>query len=1100
MPRPLKVLFLLSVMHWNGLLPSISQAQLEHTKILFESSRDGNSEIYVMNANGSNQTRLTFNYGGQADPAWSPFPSGVSPVTFTEVSGIAGLLATGPGYGIGWGDYDNDGDEDLYVPRNNPSLVEQFYRNNGNGTFTEVGTSSGVALGSGMGVTWGDYDNDGDLDAYVVVGQGPGGINNRLYRNEGNGTFTEVALDAGVNVQSSGGAAWGDYDNDGWLDLYLARRSQPNTLYRNNGNGTFQTVAANAGVNLTNDAITPAWGDYDDDGDLDLYLVNDSDSVSRLFRNNGNGTFSQVAASAGVANTGSGRGVAWGDYDNDGDLDIVVANAESGAMRLYQNQGNGSFVNRSALAGTNNTPAANGVAWADYDRDGYLDLYVSNVGFPNQLFRNRGDGTFEEVAATVNVQGNATDASTGVTWVDYDNDGDMDIYVLNDGADQTNYLFQNEGNANKWLELTLRGTLSNRAAIGARVHSFTGSMRQRRDVDGGSGLLSQPSLPVEFGFGGISTVDSVVILWPSGTRQVLTSITTNQRLTVIEGINDLTPPINEIIRTIAGNGTAAYSGDNSPATQASLNRPFGILAHSGNLYIADYTNHVIRKVDSQGTMTTIAGDGFGAGITNGGRYGGDNGPATQASLNTPEEMAFDSHGNLYIADVFNHRIRRVTPAGIISTVAGDGFSAGNGNGRFTGDNGPATESSLSAPTGVAVDADDILYISDTYNHRVRRVDTNGIITTIAGDGDQGFSGDGGAATAARLRYPNGLAIDSEGNLFVADEINGRIRRVDTQGIITTVAGDGVVVDNFGRFFGEGIPAIQASLSRPSAIAFDADDNLYVADQFNHRIRKIDTSGIITTVAGDGFMDSQHGGRYTGDGGPALLASLDAPVGVTVDAVGNVFIADSDNNRIRKVIRAQAPSIVTHAVMIGLPPAFGAPGDTLRIPLILTSVENSVGGLQLDIPITGGIPAEFVTLEDSTGGFGFTGLHSTFGDTTRLIFHSPATDLLPVGTITLGHLVIRLDADAPLGSTHPLQLVNVEVSDSSGFLLPDSVVFGEIQVGIRGDLNLDGHVSILDIIRIARIIVGKSVTPDSGSTAFHIADMDVSGIIDVADVV
>ena len=185
---------------------------------------------------------------------------------------------------------------------------------------------------------------------------------------------------------------------------------------------------------------------------------------------------------------------------------------------------------------------------------------------------------------------------------------------------------------------------------------------------------------------------------------------------------------------------------------------------------------------------------------------------------------------------------------------------------------------------------------------------------------------------------------------------------------------------------------------------------------------------------------------------------------------------------------------------GASSAFGAPGDTLRIPLTLTSFETPIGGLQLDIPLTDGIPAEFVALEDSTGDFGFTGAYNTFSDTTRLIFHSPAASLLPAGTVTLGRLVIRLDPAAPLGSTHTLRLANVQVSDSLGILLPDSLTFGELQVGIRGDLNLDGQVSILDVIRIARIIVGKEVKPDSVSTAFHIADMDISGIIDVSDII
>ena len=330
-----------------------------------------------------------------------------------------------------------------------------------------------------------------------------------------------------------------------------------------------------------------------------------------------------------------------------------------------------------------------------------------------------------------------------------------------------------------------------------------------------------------------------------------------------------------IITTFAGKGIANYSGDGGPANRASLAHPNGVAVDAkGNVYIADIDNDRIRRVGTDGIITTFAGGG--------GRSLRDRGPATLAGLQFPAHMAIDATGVVYIADIDNDRIRRVGTDGIITTFAGGGGSLG--------DREPATQARLSVPHGVAVDAQGNVYIAEVGNHRIRRVGTDGIITTIAGTGTRGFSGDGGPAAQARLDYPGGVAVDAKGAVYIADTDNHRIRRVGTDGIITTIAGTGTR-----GFSGDEGPAVQARLDSPFGAAVDAQGNVYIADFGNHRIRRVGTDGIIKTLAGSGKYDG-----FSGDGGPAVQAQLAYPRGVAVDANGVVYIADTSNDRIRRV--------------------------------------------------------------------------------------------------------------------------------------------------------------------------------------------------------
>ena len=352
------------------------------------------------------------------------------------------------------------------------------------------------------------------------------------------------------------------------------------------------------------------------------------------------------------------------------------------------------------------------------------------------------------------------------------------------------------------------------------------------------------------------------------------------------------------ISTVAGNGTAGYSGDGGLATSAELRNPWGVTVDaSGNIYIADSGNSCIREVIvSTGGISTVAGNG-----TVG--YSGDGGLSPSAELYSPDGLAVDSAGNIYIADTGNERIRAVgleaapvvlPPAGLISTVAGDGTA------RYSGDGGLAIIAELYQPqavsadstynSGVAVDSAGNIYISDSSNNRIRKVAvSNGIISTVAGDGTAGYSGDGGLATSAELRYPWGVTVDASGNIYIVDTNNSRIRKVTAStGIISTVAGDGTY-----GYSGDGGAATSAELYYPKGVAADSAGNIYFAD--GYRIRKVTAStGVISTVAGDGTYG------YSGDGGPATSAELFVPDGVAVDSAGNIYIADANNNRIRKV--------------------------------------------------------------------------------------------------------------------------------------------------------------------------------------------------------
>ena len=332
----------------------------------------------------------------------------------------------------------------------------------------------------------------------------------------------------------------------------------------------------------------------------------------------------------------------------------------------------------------------------------------------------------------------------------------------------------------------------------------------------------------------------------------------------------------QIISTFAGTGSSVYSGNGTPATSAGIPDPIGgFFDKYGDYYFVDGLGvNRARKIDTAGIIVTVAGTGMGG-------YAGDRGQATAAKLYLPQAIIQDTAGNLYIADAQNNCIRKVDAAtGIITTIAG------NNTPGFSGDGGPATAAMISDPNDICLDKRGNLYIADLSNQRVRKVDPSGIITTFAGLGI--LIGDGGPATNALLNVPQGITVDDTGNVYIADVSTNRVRKVDTFGIITTVAGNGSYI-----YAGDNILATAANIN-PGKVAIDHSGNLFIADWYNVRVFKVDNAGIIHLIAGNGVS------AFAGDGGPATSASLYYPSGLAFDPCGNLYITEPNNRRIRKV--------------------------------------------------------------------------------------------------------------------------------------------------------------------------------------------------------
>jgi trimeric autotransporter adhesin len=429
------------------------------------------------------------------------------------------------------------------------------------------------------------------------------------------------------------------------------------------------------------------------------------------------------------------------------------------------------------------------------------------------------------------------------------------------------------------------------------------------------------------------------------------------------------------ITTLTGNGVRALSGDRGPAANAQITEVYGMaLDKDGNLYFADLASSRVRKIATDGIISTIAGGKNG--------FSGDGGPATAAQLNRPYSVAVDGSGNIYIADTYNYRIRKISADGTITTAAGTGTRG------HTGDDGPAQNAQIMGVVALAMDAAGNLYFPEPSGNRVRKVDTSGVIRTIAGTGEEGFNGDDRPATTAQLSQPTGVGVDSAGNVYIADSQNGRIRKVTPAGLITTVAGGG---DNY--FPQDGNLATDAGLPPLQGLLVDSAGNIYFTDQFTGLVRKVTTDGRIRAVAG--------GSHFSGDGDAATKASLFFPEGVAAGGDGTLLIADTHNNRVRKVTAAGQISTVAAAPQVLVPAAVAADhsgnfyvtdsgaGQVLKI--------SSGGGLSVVAGGGDGGPAAQVELELSVpGGLAVDAAGNLFIVESD---HSRVLKLTPGGTIT-----------------------------------------------------------------------------------------------------
>ena len=484
--------------------------------------------------------------------------------TFTKITTGSIVTEVGTGTACAWGDYDGDGFPDLivtsaYNPTNNTPQKNVLYHNNGDGTFTKVtNTVITAEARDWRGCSWIDYNNDGNLDLYVVSTDASGfASENELFRNNGDGTFrkmsaAEVGPIVSLSAGGSEGPVWADYDRDGFLDAYIARYSI-DFLLHNNGDATFTRILNTSGIPPNSeDGYRAMWCDYNNDGWPDLFVpVNTPSPCAHpsLCRGLGGGLFTNEVTSTVESACGFSVG-AWGDYDNDGYPDLLMGGPIN---HLFHNNGDGTFTEMTSSVGSiiSSIPLLTDCIWGDYDNDGFLDVFLSVLGTPtslatNRLYHNNGDGTFSQVL-TGSIPNDKTIGTAACAWADYDNDGFLDLFVPcgSHVAPATNLLYRNNGNSNGWFKIKLVGTASNRSAIGAKVRLLAtirgSSMWQLREINTGTGFSGCP-LEAHFGLGDATNIDQVRIEWPSGIVQVLTNIAPRQFMTVTEHQQTPTAP------------------------------------------------------------------------------------------------------------------------------------------------------------------------------------------------------------------------------------------------------------------------------------------------------------------------------------------------------------------------------------------------------------------------------------------------------------------------------------------------------------------------------------------------------------------------------
>ena len=906
-------------------------------------------------------TVADFNGDGKADLVVVNSLDGTVGVLMGKGDGTFKPQVTYPATGAWWvgvADFNGDGKPDLAVANGSGSGFNlsnvAILLGNGDGTF-QPEIASSIPGYAQQFLAIGDFNGDGKAD--IVVSNCCNENYVSVLIGNGDGTFQPpVNYPTGSDPWS---IALGDFNGDGKTDLAVANYYGGTvSILMGNGDGTFQPkvdYAVGAGP------VSVTAGDFNGSGQQSL-AVGTQSGVINILLNSGSGTFEVLAGFP--AGTTSVEGVTSGDFNGDGVLDLAVAGAD-GSVAVLRGNGNGAF--QPAVAYTVGCNA-HSVAVGEFNGDGKADLAVVGnctssaqlpvnnyltifLGAPSALgiavtdsgnFKMEQSGTY---TVTVSNQAGAAPTSGTVTVTEKLPTGLSGAYMSGDGWTCTS--------SYPTYACTRSDMLSGGAsypAITVTVSVLPGAPSPQINSVTVSGGGSAPATATDYtpigyftctysispasatvgvagGTGTVTVTTSALCAWSASTTQSWISVAStpgfeNGTVTFTVAANSGAPRTGWLTiggQTFTVSQSAGYlistiaGGIPVPATAAAgastaLDQPWGVAADAaGNVYFSSGGQSSVYKLDTNGIVTRVAGNGVRG-------YGGDGGPATAATISDPTGVAVDNSGNLFIADRDNARVRMVAPNGIITTVAGTG---GVG---FAGDGGPATSATFSDLAGLAVDNAGNLYIADGAGFRIRRVAPNGIITTVAGTGTAGYSGDNGPAISAQLDFPFGIAVDGSGNLYIADSQNHRIRKVSVGGTITTVAGEG----NSG-FSGDNGPAAAAQLNYPTGVATDSAGNLYIADRFNSRIRMVSAAtAVISTVAGSGSSS------FSGDNGPANLAGIWDPSGLAVTSSGNLYLIDSRSDRIRKVSGGIINTV-----------AGGANGDRGAAPLAQFNRLNSV---------------------------------------------------------------------------------------------------------------------------------------------------------------
>lgn len=451
---------------------------------------------------------------------------------YSDMTAPASIPLTAGNDGVFVADFNRDGLEDFYV--NFPNQKNQLFKNNGDGTFTELAQSAGVAVDAkSTTAVWGDINNDGYPDLYVARQA----LTDQFFLNNGDETFTNISQQAGIGqIGYPFAVNMADINKDGFLDIYVTNFLAENVMYLNNGNNTFTDVSFQSRAFDTGKSMGTIFFDYDNDGDADLYLVHDGNEPNFLYQNNGNGVFTEVGQVAGANTQSFGMGVDAGDINNDGFLDLYITNLFHNF--LLRNNGDGTFTEISASAQVDDNGMGWGTTFLDYDNDGWLDIYAVNdytfSPYPNILYRNLGDQTFEKVDLSGSISNKRQ--SYGTACFDYNLDGKPDLLVANRGATESMQLFQNDATTGSWIGIKLHGIQSNRDAIGAKIRIEDAFERIHiKELTAGHGWKSQNSGILLFGFGHASAVKTITIYWPSGLVQTIDPLALNSYYTIEEG-------------------------------------------------------------------------------------------------------------------------------------------------------------------------------------------------------------------------------------------------------------------------------------------------------------------------------------------------------------------------------------------------------------------------------------------------------------------------------------------------------------------------------------------------------------------------------------